>query len=394
MNKLQHFKHLLNDNPYTPKKEKRTFNVFCYSLLTISIIFFWGVCIEIYFKEYRLAIWTVSIAIVTALLYIWTKKQQNMKLARIFMGILMSWAYTMTFLRGTGNGFGAAWMLLLPGLTMYLLGMKLGIMISLYFCVFEGVFCFFPAARVILKVQYSSNYLSVLFVILTIQAVFSFIIMYVYYDNQFKIKKLEEQLEKDVLTEHEKLADISLKTILVISNAVEAKDEYTSQHSHRVADFSCMIAKKLGWTETQIAQLRNIALLHDIGKISVRESVLNKPGRLTDEEFAEIKRHTVVGGEILHDLTLIPNVALGAKFHHERYDSRGYPTGLEGTDIPLEARIIGIADSFDAMRYRRVYRGECDPNYILGELEKGRGTQFDPELLDIFLKVIEEEHLL
>ena len=111
---------------------------------------------------------------------------------------------------------------------------------------------------------------------------------------------------------------------------------------------------------------------------------------MTDEEYAQMKNHTVIGGTILKDLTLIPNVDLGAKSHHERYDGRGYPEGLEGKNIPLEARIIGIADSFDAMNFTRVYRPKCDLDYIKGELERGRGTQFDPELVDVFIQVCEE----
>ena len=394
MSKFRNFLRPFIEDPYTPKKKQQILSIVRRCMLAITLILAVAIPMFLIRNSYRLAMYTTAASILMLFCYGLTKLTGSLELGRALTGLLMTCIYTLTFLFGPSDGFGANWMLLMPCLTMYLLGFSNGVIISLYFW---GLLFFctkIPGGYDILKYPYSDRFLSILFIILTVETVFSTICMYAYYKNQLKIKEMEEDLEKAVLEEHEKLADISLKTILVISNTVEAKDEYTSQHSHRVADFSCMIARKLGWSEEQIAHLRNIALLHDIGKISVPESVLNKPGKLTDEEYEQIKRHTTTGGEILHELTLIPHVDLGAEFHHERYDSRGYPSGLAGTDIPFEARIIGIADSFDAMRYRRIYRGECDPDYILGELNKGRGTQFDPELLDVFLEVIEEENLL
>jgi energy-coupling factor transport system substrate-specific component len=128
--------------------------------------------------------------------------------------------------------------------------------------------------------------------------------------------------------------------------------------------------------------------MHDIGKIGIPDSILNKPSRLTDEEYAEMKTHTTRGAEILKDFTLLDNVIDGAEYHHERYDGRGYPKGLKGEEIPLFARIIGVADAFDAMTANRVYRQKMDFDYVLGEMERGRGTQFDPRCVDILLKLI------
>ena len=128
--------------------------------------------------------------------------------------------------------------------------------------------------------------------------------------------------------------------------------------------------------------------MHDIGKIAIPDGVLNKPSRLTDEEYAIMKTHTTRGAEILEGFTLLDNVIEGAEYHHERYDGRGYPKGLKGQEIPLFARIIGVADAFDAMTANRVYRKQLDFDYVLGELEKGRGTQFDPQFVDILLELI------
>lgn len=183
------------------------------------------------------------------------------------------------------------------------------------------------------------------------------------------------------------------ETILAIAKTVDAKDERTSQHSQRVSEYSAMIAKEYGFTEEEQENIRKAALLHDIGKIGIRDAVLNKPGRLTDEEYAEMKTHVTRGAEILKDLTLIDHVVEGARYHHERYDGRGYPDGLKGEAIPLYGRIIAIADAFDAMTANRVYRKRQDFDYVMGELHKGRGTQFDPELLDIFLKLIDDKKI-
>ena len=183
------------------------------------------------------------------------------------------------------------------------------------------------------------------------------------------------------------------ETILAIAKTVDAKDERTSQHSQRVSEYSAMIAREYGFTEAEQENIRKAALLHDIGKIGIPDSVLNKPGRLTDDEYAVMKTHVTRGAEILKDLTLIDHVVEGARYHHERYDGRGYPDGLKGEDIPLYGRIIAIADAFDAMTANRVYRKRQDFDYVMGELHKGRGTQFDPELLDIFLKLIDDKKI-
>lgn len=180
------------------------------------------------------------------------------------------------------------------------------------------------------------------------------------------------------------------ETVLTIARTVDAKDENTSQHSVRVSEYSVLIAKRLGFDDVQCETLRKTALLHDIGKIGIPDRVLNKPSRLDDEEYAIMKSHVVKGAEILKKFTLIDNVQEGALYHHERYDGKGYVHGLKGEEIPLNARIIGIADAFDAMTANRVYRKKLDFEFVIGELKKGRGTQFDPKLVDIMLALIEE----
>jgi energy-coupling factor transport system substrate-specific component len=180
------------------------------------------------------------------------------------------------------------------------------------------------------------------------------------------------------------------QTILAIARTVDAKDGNTSMHSQRVSDYSVMLARELGFSDDECENLRKAALLHDIGKIAIPDRVLNKPGRLDDEEYAVMKTHVKYGADILKDFTLVDHVEEGARYHHERYDGSGYFEGLKGENIPLYGRIIAVADAFDAMTANRVYRKKQSFDYVLSEIEKGRGKQFDPVIADALLKLIDE----
>ncbi len=185
------------------------------------------------------------------------------------------------------------------------------------------------------------------------------------------------------------------ETVMAIANAVDAKDVRTHQHSMRVAEYSALIAQEMGifkWWQKEkgISNLRKAAQMHDIGKIAVPDRVLNKVGRLTDEEYGLMKSHVIRGAEILKDFTLVEHVTDGTRYHHERYDGKGYPDGLKGEEIPIYARIIGVADAFDAMTSNRVYRNHMDTDYVMNEMQRGRGTQFDPDALDAFIRLIDK----
>lgn len=186
---------------------------------------------------------------------------------------------------------------------------------------------------------------------------------------------------------------VMIQAITTVANTIDAKDDYTKGHSIRVAHYSEALARKLGWSEEEVQNIHYIALLHDIGKIGVPDSVLNKPFKLTNIEFELIKNHTIMGAEILKDIKMFKDVNIGARYHHERYDGKGYPNGLKGEEIPLVARIIGIVDSYDAMTSNRVYRKRLQDEVVKAELLKGRGTQFDPELIDKFMELLEEGNL-
>ena len=192
----------------------------------------------------------------------------------------------------------------------------------------------------------------------------------------------------------ENMQQMTIATIRTIANTIDAKDEYTQGHSRRVSDYSGSIAKELGFDEKKIADIKFIALLHDIGKIGVPDSVLNKPGKLTEDEYQLMKNHTVIGADILKDIGMIPEIDVGAHYHHERYDGKGYPDGLEGEEIPKIARIIAVADAYDAMTSTRIYRNRLEPGIVMEEIEKGLGTQFDPEAGAAMLRLLKEGRLI
>lgn len=176
-------------------------------------------------------------------------------------------------------------------------------------------------------------------------------------------------------------------TIKALSAAIDAKDPYTQGHSERVAMLSAMLAEKVGYSKEDAERIRISGLVHDVGKIGVAESVLCKPARLTDDEFEQIKRHPTIGYEIIKDIPDLHDILPGVLHHHERFDGNGYPAKLAGEDIPHMARIMALADTFDAMSSNRAYRSGMPREKVFAEFRKCAGTQFDPELVEPFLSI-------
>ena len=196
---------------------------------------------------------------------------------------------------------------------------------------------------------------------------------------------------QEVVAQHEKLDRIAMQIVKALSGAIDAKDTYTNGHSTRVADYAREIAKRAGLSEAAQDDIYMMGLLHDVGKIGISDAIINKPAKLTDEEFAIIKGHSVLGEKILENITEFPKLMIGARWHHERYDGKGYPDGISGEDIPAEARMIAVADAYDAMTSKRSYRSHLSQETVRSEVEKGRGTQFDPEYAEIMLRMIDED---
>ena len=209
-----------------------------------------------------------------------------------------------------------------------------------------------------------------------------------------KIHMVEEKrhhLELEIEKKQNK--KITLQMMESLSTTIEAKDEYTRGHSRRVAQYAALIAENLGWSKEEIQNLKNCAYLHDIGKIGIPDQILNKPGKLTNEEFNLIKQHTTIGQDILKDITIIPHIDEVTRSHHEHYDGTGYPDGLKGNEIPIQARVIALADSYDAMNSRRIYRNALSHGRIYHEIQMNAGTQFDPGITKVFLKLMDNGSL-
>ncbi|MBR6484304.1 MAG: HD-GYP domain-containing protein, partial [Clostridiales bacterium] len=182
---------------------------------------------------------------------------------------------------------------------------------------------------------------------------------------------------------------IFIKEIVeAFARTIDMKDKYTNGHSSRVAEYTVMLAKELGYDDETVEKYYNIALLHDIGKIGVPGEVLNKQGRLDDEEFATIKSHTSLGYNVLKDISIMPELSTGAKFHHERPDGKGYPEGLKGDEIPRAAQIIAVADAFDAMYSNRPYRGRMNFDKVVSIITEASGTQLTEDVVDAFLRIV------
>lgn len=204
-----------------------------------------------------------------------------------------------------------------------------------------------------------------------------------------------ERYRDDIIEKHVEQMQMSERLteqmITSLARTVDAKDSYTNGHSQRVANYSREIARRLGKGDKFVREIYYMGLLHDIGKIGVPDYIINKTDRLTDEEFKTIKSHPEIGAEVLEDITEMPNLYYGARWHHEKYDGSGYPDGLRGDQIPIEARIIAVADVYDAMTSKRSYRDVLPQNVVRDELERAKRTQLDPYITNIMLEMINED---
>ena len=206
-----------------------------------------------------------------------------------------------------------------------------------------------------------------------------------------ELDRTRKSMAQEIQARSAECESLSRHVVQTLAEAIDAKDTYTNGHSDRVATYSREIAKRYGYSESAQNDIYMMGLLHDVGKIGVPDEIINKPGELTDEEFAVIKSHPVIGDRILKKVKEMPKLSIGARWHHERYDGRGYPDGLKGEEILEEARIIAVADAYDAMTSHRSYRDILPQEVVRGEIEKGKGSQFDPVFADIMLQMIDED---
>ena len=207
-------------------------------------------------------------------------------------------------------------------------------------------------------------------------------------------KNLTAEVEKktaEIIEQKERVSRMAMQIVQTLSGAIDIKDPYTKGHSERVAKYAQEIARRAGYSKERLTQMHIMALFHDIGKLLIPDSIIKKPGKLSSEEYAEIKKHPEIGANILKNITEIPNIAVGAHWHHERYDGKGYPDGLAGENIPEEARIIAVADCYDAITSHRSYRDMLTQKAVREKIEKDKGLQFDPRFADIMLAIIDDD---
>ncbi len=214
---------------------------------------------------------------------------------------------------------------------------------------------------------------------------------------EFGIKSIKQMREikrinNELVETKDKLEKSYLENIQTLRYTVEAKDPYTRGHSDRVSEFAVLIGKKMGLEEKDLKTLRIGGLFHDIGKIGIPDSILLKKSKLSDDEYSKIKNHPSIGAKILSNSTNYADIIPFVKYHHERYDGKGYPDNLVGKQIPLMARITAVADSFDAMSSKRTYRDSMKTEVIIDEIRKNKGSQFDPEIADVFLGILENDY--
>lgn len=208
--------------------------------------------------------------------------------------------------------------------------------------------------------------------------------------NIMLAKRIEEST-KNLTQLYEDLRNTYMRTIKALAQAIDARDHYTHSHSENVTKYAEMIAKELKLDTQKIDEILDACQLHDLGKIGVHDYILVKPGKLTPEEFEEVKLHALKGAQILEPLTFLEGVTKIVKQHHERYDGRGYPFGLRGGQIDIGARIMSVADTYDAMTSARPYRtNPLSKEEAAEEIKKGSGTQFDPKIVDVFLKIVDK----
>ena len=208
-----------------------------------------------------------------------------------------------------------------------------------------------------------------------------------------RILELEEfhrDLQTKVEEKTRQYQELALESIFAIVNIIEAKDEITEGHSVRVAGYSMALARAMGYDEQKVDEVYQTGLLHDVGKIGIPDLILKKEGKLTSEEYGEIKEHTSIGGHILAAIETMGYLADGAKYHHERFDGTGYPKGLKGKEIPEIGRIIAVADVYDALISKRHYKEAMDVETAREEILRGAGTQFDPDIVQVFMKLLDD----
>lgn len=313
---------------------------------------------------------------------------KNQKLTVTIGAVLIALMGLGCLVSNENNGFQNLWFFLLPAILLIQMGLRLAVPVCAVYGLCTTVLLWgFPE---LLPNAYAWDY-RIYYPVFYWEFLLAMVVADLFYKSyRIRREQTEREMEAEVQATTGEAQKLMLSSVAAISQMIDEKDRYTSEHSRRVAQYSRIIARHLdpALSEEELDQLYRSALLHDIGKIAVPDAILNKPSRLTNEEFAVMKQHTVWGKKILAGLEFLPQADVGASYHHERYNGTGYPAGLKGEDLPRMVWVISAADALDAMSSDRCYRKHCDLDYILSEFERGRGTQFSPEVADAVIELL------
>ena len=322
----------------------------------------------------------------------------------LVLGYIMSFVMELVFLiTGGQEGFGIFWMCIISLFTFfanqkrvfYIVNSIYILLVILGFWTPLSHFCydFSDTMRVRFPLLYMIEFIFAIIIKMRLSKVESN--RNLLFDNLIELQNnLQQQVEertKELKEEKNNSEKLLLELTQALATTIDAKDKYTSGHSRRVAEYSKMLAAALGKDEKTQQKIYLFALLHDIGKIGIPDWIINKQDKLTEEEYAEIKKHPQIGYEILKSISILPNLKNGVRWHHERIDGTGYPDGLKGSDIPEFARIISVADAYDAMTSNRSYRDSLPQEQVRSEIIKHIGSQFDETIAEKMIEIIDTD---
>lgn len=393
MKKIRSMWEMLGEPIYVGDRKKSNLQVLVAVSIVTMVLSLILIVLNIFTHQPLMLVASVITFVAGAACWFFAGVMKDRDLAAVVPLIFCAVAFTIYAVTGAGDGTAMLWSLLLPIGISYFVSVRYGVMLSVYYSILYFVLFYTPLKEK-MSAYYSDAFMLRFPLVFAVLSIFTIIAMVQYHrgvllENEYT-ERLNSEVEKQtrVATERaERLEEINNEMVQTLAVTIDAKDRYTNGHSFRVSWYAVALAGRLRWTGEELEELEREGLLHDIGKIGVPDSILNKPGKLSDEEFSVIKSHTTIGGAILSRSANLSRAAEVAHYHHERYDGKGYPEGLAGEDIPVNARIVAIADAYDAMRSDRIYRKGLPLDVIRDELVKGRGKQFDPQFLDCFLEL-------
>ena len=397
--KIKRYHALLKQDIYRGKR--RDDNIRIVAMVGLSITFITMITTTMNFYQHRMVmgLTTLILSLTGLFVYFATARLRNRKIAGITFSALCIFIFSYYTICGTNEGFATLWTILVPMAMMYFIGVRYGILIGIYYlCLY--IVLFYTPIREDMAHVYTQTFMQRFPILYTFALMLESVSMIYYHITTLEQYDYEERLHEEVarLTVAEREKRIQLEKmyeqmVLTLVSAIDAKDKYTNGHSSRVSAYSVALAKKMGWTEEETGILRYEALLHDVGKIAVPDTILNKQGKLSGMEYRVIQSHTISGAEILSNATTLPGAKDVALHHHEYYDGKGYPDHIAGMDISRHARIVSIMDAYDAMNSDRIYRKALSRDVIRNEMQNGRGGQFDPDYLDMFMELFEDGSL-